>query len=49
MTAGNHSVTFSGSGINDVKSVSIGSVSVLLDYIFAPVFTDWVFLPVVRK
>jgi len=49
MTAGNHSVTFSGSGTNDVKSVSIGSVSVLLDYIFAPVFTDWVYLPVVRK
>ena len=49
MAAGNHPVTFSGSGINDVKSVSIGSVSVLLDYIFAPVFTDWVYLPVVRK
>jgi hypothetical protein len=49
MTTGNHQVTFSGSGINDVKNVSIGSVSVLLDYIFAPVFTDWVYLPVVRK
>jgi hypothetical protein len=49
MATGNHSVTFSGSGINDLKNVTIGSVSVLLDYIFLPVFTDFVFLPVVQK
>ena len=49
MAAGNHTVTFSGSGINDSKIVTIGSVSVLLDFIFAPVFTDFVFLPAVRK
>jgi hypothetical protein len=49
MAAGNLSVTFSGSGINNAKNVTIGTVSVLLDYIFAPVFTDFVFLPVVRK
>jgi hypothetical protein len=47
--AGDYSVTFSGSGINDAKNVTIGSVSVLLDYVFLPVFTDFVFLPVVRK
>ncbi len=49
MAAGNHSVTFSGSGINNAKNVTIASVSVLLDYIITPVFTDFVFLPVVRK
>jgi hypothetical protein len=49
MAAGDYTVTFSGGGINDVKSVTIASASVLLDYIFAPVFTDFVFLPVVRK
>jgi hypothetical protein len=49
MAPGSHSVTFSGSGINDSKNVTIASVSVLLDYIFSPVFTDFVYLPVVRK
>jgi hypothetical protein len=49
MAAGDYSVTFSGTGINDSKNVTIGTVSVLLDYIFAPVFSDFVFLPVVQK
>jgi hypothetical protein len=49
-TAGDYAtVNFVGGGINDNKDVTVGSVSVLLDYIFAPDFTDFVYLPVVRK
>jgi len=38
-----------GSGINDVENVTIGATSVLLDYLYAPDFTDFVYLPIVRK
>jgi hypothetical protein len=42
-------VSFAGGGINGTKSVTIASVSVLLDYIYTPAFSDFVYLPVVRK
>lgn len=49
-TTGDYStVSFVGGGINDTKNVTIAGASVLLDYIFSPVFTDFVYLPAVQK
>jgi hypothetical protein len=49
MPAGSYQVAFSGSGISDSQQVTIGSLSVLLNYLDAPDFSDFMYLPVIGK